>query len=88
MDDHAAQVLGSLERAIAGYRSGTTSVQELQWAASAVAGALDNTYADLIELLRRVDSDLEMATYAMPEDEERPFVLARCDAVTEAIARA
>jgi hypothetical protein len=88
VDDHAARVLAPLEQAIAGYRSGAASVQDLQWTASAAAEALDNTHADLVALLRRVDSDLESAIYAMPEDQERPFVLDRCAAMTEAIARA
>jgi hypothetical protein len=88
VDDHAARVLASLERAIAGYRSRTSSVQDLQWAVATAAGALDNRYADLVEVLRRVDSDLEMASYAMPAEDGRPFVLSRCDEMTDAIARA
>jgi hypothetical protein len=63
-------------------------VEDLQRAASAAANTLDNTYADLVALLRRMDSDLETAMYAMPADEVRPFVLARCDEMADAIGRA
>ena len=88
VDEHAARVVSSLERLIADYRAETASEQELQYAVSSVASALDHRYADLVSLLNTVDSELETAIYAMPAAQARTFTLGRCDQMADAIARA
>lgn len=69
--------------ALAAHDAGLASVADVQEAASAAAGALDNANAELRRALERLDPDLEEVQFVVPASEQ-PAAVAR---LTEELRR-
>ncbi len=68
MDDHARRVLAPLREAWTAFENGTASLLDLSRLAEQAAGALDNASASLPQLLRKISSDLEFASYTNDQE--------------------
>ncbi|MGA8724078.1 MAG: hypothetical protein WB565_03465, partial [Acidimicrobiales bacterium] len=81
-------ILLGLGQAIDGFVVGQISLPELQARLAAGASALDTSYSELVEELRRVDSDLEQIQFTMLQDEQAPAAIFRLDATRDAVESA
>jgi hypothetical protein len=86
VDEHARRVAASVLDALTAFDRGAVSVADVQASVASAAQALDHANVHLIELLNRLEPDLEEVRFAVPLDEQPAAVRERSAPVRRLLA--